>query len=284
MRRSDCAGCREREARGLGRTPTFGARPLQSLRAAWAEAGDIAAAESSGPRAWAAAAPPAHAAPTDRGSGNGGPGNGGFSNGGSGNRGSGNGGSGNGGSGNGGPGNGGSNHGGSEGGSGGAPDASDRRTFLRRLSIFAGALAATIIAIPAVWFVVQPLARPRQEAWRDVGALDDFAVGKTVVVQYQDPSPLNWAGVTAKTAAYVRREPNDWKAFTINCSHLGCPVRWEDDAKLFMCPCHGGVFFADGEVAAGPPEAPLARYPVRVQNGRVLIRTASVPIAGKLKP
>ena len=275
MRRSDCAGCREREARGLGRTPTFGARPLQSLRAAWAEAGDIAAAESSGPRAWAAAAPPAHAAPTDRGSGNGGPGNGGF------------------------PvatavratadpataaRHGGSNHGGSEGGSGGAPDASDRRTFLRRLSIFAGALAATIIAIPAVWFVVQPLARPRQEAWRDVGALDDFAVGKTVVVQYQDPSPLNWAGVTAKTAAYVRREPNDWKAFTINCSHLGCPVRWEDDAKLFMCPCHGGVFFADGEVAAGPPEAPLARYPVRVQNGRVLIRTASVPIAGKLKP
>jgi menaquinol-cytochrome c reductase iron-sulfur subunit len=24
-------------------------------------------------------------------------------------------------------------------------------------------------------------------------------------------------------------------AFSINCTHLGCPVRWLPDANLFMC-------------------------------------------------
>jgi menaquinol-cytochrome c reductase iron-sulfur subunit len=38
-----------------------------------------------------------------------------------------------------------------------------------------------------------------------------------------------------------------------------------------MCPCHGGVYYKDGSVAAGPPPRPLERYPVRVQDGQVEI-------------
>ena len=50
------------------------------------------------------------------------------------------------------------------------------------------------------------------------------------------------------------------------------------DAELFMCPCHGGVFYKDGRVAAGPPQHPLPRYQVRVQNGQVEIEAAPIPI------
>jgi len=71
---------------------------------------------------------------------------------------------------------------------------------------------------------------------------------------------------------------NEFEAFSVNCAHLGCPVRWLPDARLFMCPCHGGVYYEDGSVAAGPPPHGLTKYPVRVKDGRVEIRTDPIPI------
>jgi menaquinol-cytochrome c reductase iron-sulfur subunit len=64
----------------------------------------------------------------------------------------------------------------------------------------------------------------------------------------------------------------------VNCTHLGCPVRWLADADLFMCPCHGGVYYQDGTVAAGPPPKPLIRYDVRTVSGQVEIKTMAIPI------
>ncbi|MGH9447270.1 MAG: ubiquinol-cytochrome c reductase iron-sulfur subunit, partial [Terriglobia bacterium] len=65
---------------------------------------------------------------------------------------------------------------------------------------------------------------------------------------------------------------------SVDCTHLGCPVRWLPKANLFMCPCHGGVFYANGDVASGPPPKPLTQYPVRVQGGYVQILTSPLPI------
>jgi menaquinol-cytochrome c reductase iron-sulfur subunit len=45
-----------------------------------------------------------------------------------------------------------------------------------------------------------------------------------------------------------------------------------------MCPCHGGVYYADGNVAGGPPPKPLNRYEVRIFNNEVQIKTAPIPI------
>ncbi|HKV81405.1 MAG TPA: Rieske (2Fe-2S) protein [Candidatus Sulfotelmatobacter sp.] len=90
---------------------------------------------------------------------------------------------------------------------------------------------------------------------------------------------MPWAGVTAETAAWLRRvDELQFKAFSVDCTHLGCPVRWLPAADLFMCPCHGGVFYADGRVASGPPPKPLTTYPVRVENGQVQILTSPLPI------
>ena len=63
---------------------------------------------------------------------------------------------------------------------------------------------------------------------------------------------------------------------------MGCPVRWLAEAELFMCPCHGGVYYKDGAVAAGPPPKPLVRFEVRVAKDRVEIRAAAIPITTKL--
>lgn len=155
----------------------------------------------------------------------------------------------------------------------------ERRRFMGRLSIVLSGLAAAIVGIPVVGFVLGPLLVTEPDAWRSVGPVETFKRGETVKVSFLDPSPVRWAGVTAMTAAWLRRlDSGGFVAFAVNCSHLGCPVRWLAKANLFMCPCHGGVYYADGEVAAGPPPRRLFNYPVRVRDGQVEILASAVPI------
>jgi menaquinol-cytochrome c reductase iron-sulfur subunit len=162
------------------------------------------------------------------------------------------------------------------------PEEITRRHFLERLSLITGGVGALILAVPIAGFILAPFFARKHEIWRSVGKVESFKIGETTAVQYEDASPLPWAGVTARSAAWLRRVNADtFIAFSINCTHLGCPVRWLAEANLFMCPCHGGVYYQDGAVAAGPPPSPLPRYPVRVKNGYVQIQTAPIPISKK---
>lgn len=154
-----------------------------------------------------------------------------------------------------------------------------RRRFLARLSLALGSFSAAIVAAPVIGFLLSPLLKEAPETWRSVGAVDNFRIGETVEVSFIDTSPLPWAGVVSKTAAWLRRQnESEFIAFAVNCTHLGCPVRWLPEAGLFMCPCHGGVYYQDGKVAAGPPPKPLPQYPVQVRDGQVEIRTGPTPI------
>jgi len=154
-----------------------------------------------------------------------------------------------------------------------------RRRFFETLSIALASLCGLILAVPAVGFIFAPLLSKPPRLWRAVGKVGDFQIGQTVSVKFQDASPLPWAGVTANSAAWLRRvNESQFIAFAINCSHLGCPVRWLPEANLFLCPCHGGVYYADGQVAAGPPPRPLTRYLVRIRDGEVQLQTGPIPI------
>jgi len=155
-----------------------------------------------------------------------------------------------------------------------------RRQFFMHVSIALGSIAAVLAGIPIVGSILAPIIEKPKPEWRPVGALDSFEIGGGYVkVSYLDSSPLPWAGVTAESAAWLRREGKDkFIAFSVNCAHLGCPVRWVSGAKLFMCPCHGGVYYEDGSVAAGPPPRGLYQYPVRVREGQEEILASPIPI------
>jgi menaquinol-cytochrome c reductase iron-sulfur subunit len=159
------------------------------------------------------------------------------------------------------------------------PNLIARRQLLGKMSVGLGAAGGVALGVPMVGFVVGPLLHPAAHEWRAVGKVDAFVIGETVAVTFPDASPLPWAGVTGKTAAWLRRvNEKRFQAFSIHCAHLGCPVRWLSEARLFMCPCHGGVYYQDGTVAAGPPPHPLPQYPVRLQDGNVEILTVPIPI------
>lgn len=157
----------------------------------------------------------------------------------------------------------------------------NRRNFLMKLSLGFAAASAVAAAVPVVSALVAPLLEQPPQIWRKVGMLSDFAIGTTSLVNFMNADPKPYAGVTAKSAAWLRRNDKDnFIAFAANCTHLGCPVRWEQKAELFMCPCHGGVYYKDGTVAAGPPPKPLTKYKVRIYNDEVQIKTEPIPITG----
>jgi menaquinol-cytochrome c reductase iron-sulfur subunit len=84
--------------------------------------------------------------------------------------------------------------------------------------------------------------------------------------------------LTAKTACWVRRvSASEFQVFAVNCAHLGCPVRWFAESKLFMCPCHGGAYYEDGSRAAGPPERGLFTYQTRLEADLLLIHAGDMP-------
>jgi menaquinol-cytochrome c reductase iron-sulfur subunit len=165
-----------------------------------------------------------------------------------------------------------------------------RRQLLGKMSLAIGLCGGAAISVPGIAFIVAPIFRKSPQEWKPVSKVEadgnatpalatDFVEGMTVNVVFIDASPLPWAGVTSKSSAWLRRvKDEEFIAFSVNCAHLGCPVRWIQDARLFMCPCHGGVYYEDGSVAAGPPPHPLTRYPVRVNAGVVEILSEPIPI------
>lgn len=156
---------------------------------------------------------------------------------------------------------------------------STRRSFFVKVSVGFAAAVSLASAIPMVGFFFGPFLKKKPQRWEAVGEVSRFAIGKTVEVTLEDPSPLPWAGTVAKTGVWLRRETeSEFVAFSMNCSHLGCPVRWMESADIFLCPCHGGVYYKDGRVAGGPPPRALTRFPIRIQNGQIEIQTAEIPI------
>ena len=59
-----------------------------------------------------------------------------------------------------------------------------------------------------------------------------------------------------------------------SCAHLGCPVRWNAEKQLYLCPCHGGLYDINGGWVGGPPPRGMYRYTeaeVR-ENGKLYVR------------
>jgi Rieske Fe-S protein len=139
-----------------------------------------------------------------------------------------------------------------------------RRSFLTWAAVGLGGVAALLTAVPFVGYLLGPLLKKRteEEIKQDevkLGPVNEFPEGQTRPKTFVNPLKQPWDGMAANTLVYVRRlkkaegEPADFQVFAANCAHLGCPVTWFPQSGLFMCPCHGGVYYEDGRHASGPP-------------------------------
>ena len=153
-----------------------------------------------------------------------------------------------------------------------------RRGFLFNLGLGLNAVAAALVAVPILGYVLSPLRKRAWQAWISLGPIDGFPERQTRLATYENPFVRPWDGVTANIPCWVRHlEGETFQVFAVNCTHLGCPVRWFSESGLFMCPCHGGVYYEDGSRASGPPPRGLYEYEYAVKNGELWVRGGQIP-------
>ena len=156
-----------------------------------------------------------------------------------------------------------------------------RRRLMEGTALAVGGIATMAFALPALGFAVGPLFEDTiPTRWQKVGSPDDFN-DETYVPRVINIVPE--IGDPGKTTIYVRRanperdvevegqKSQPYVAISTRCAHLGCPVRYIQASKKFVCPCHGGVYGFEGQVEGGPPVRPLDRFYTRVTAGQVEI-------------
>ena len=154
-----------------------------------------------------------------------------------------------------------------------------RRWLLLSLGVAFNGIMGAILAVPVIRYLLSPVKRDdAYKSWIPLGSADSFPVGQTRIANFVNPFRRPWDGETAGVACYVRRVAVDqFQVFAVNCAHLGCPVRWFPQSQLFMCPCHGGAYYADGSRASGPPERGLFSYDYKISNGQLEIDAGQMP-------
>jgi Rieske Fe-S protein len=159
-----------------------------------------------------------------------------------------------------------------------------RRGLFMKLGILFNGLVAAALAVPILGYVLSSFTRGRGKAyfeWVSLGQVSEFPEGETRLATFRNPNVMPADGKTVDTACWVRRiEGEQFQVFAINCAHLGCPVRWFPQSGLFMCPCHGGVYYQNGSRASGPPERGLFEYPYKVKDGLITIQAGELPSPG----
>jgi menaquinol-cytochrome c reductase iron-sulfur subunit len=163
-----------------------------------------------------------------------------------------------------------------------------RRGFLIKMGVLLDSLVGVALAIPILRYLGSPVSRDRRagrRAWVSLGPVERFPAGQTRFATYRNPVVRPSDGETANVACWVRNIDGDrFQVFAVNCAHLGCPVRWFPQSNLFMCPCHGGAYYADGARASGPPERGLFEYRYRIDGGALLVEAGELPTPGAPGP
>jgi Rieske Fe-S protein len=154
-----------------------------------------------------------------------------------------------------------------------------RRWLLLKIGAFFNAVVGVAVAVPVFKYLLSPAkSDDAYKSWVSLGRIDAFPIGETRLAKFTNPVGRDWDGETDGVACWVRRvAANEFQVFAVNCAHLGCPVRWFPQSQLFMCPCHGGAYYADGSRASGPPERGLFTYDTKIAGGTLQINAGQMP-------
>ena len=154
-----------------------------------------------------------------------------------------------------------------------------RRTFLLKLGFLLNGIAAALVSVPVLGYLFSSFrSKGPFRSWVALGPVAGFPENQTRMAKYRNPYTRPWDGATADIPCWVRRtEGEKFQVFAVNCTHLGCPVRWFQESHLFMCPCHGGAFYEDGSHASGPPPRGLYEYEYKIEDGQLWVQGGQLP-------
>jgi len=136
------------------------------------------------------------------------------------------------------------------------------------VALIGGALSAVLGA-----FALGPRGAS-QTRWSRAGTTADLKPDEPVARVLSVSRVDGWYRARARETVFLVWDGEKTiRAMSATCTHLGCQVRWEAKEKKFRCPCHGGVYAADGSVLEGPPPRPLQTIDARIESdSSVLVR------------
>jgi menaquinol-cytochrome c reductase iron-sulfur subunit len=150
-----------------------------------------------------------------------------------------------------------------------------RRSFLAGLLAAGTGTVGVLLSIPLIRFTLHPLlARTTEKSWSDVGSVDEFQnldtpAKKLVTIEQRD----GWRKTLIQKPVYVTKDAQGGLiVLSAVCTHLGCTVPWIAKENKFICPCHLGMFAADGKLLGGPPPRSMDRLQTKVEDGILKIQ------------
>lgn len=148
-----------------------------------------------------------------------------------------------------------------------------RRQFVVRvIQAVHGAIGATLAVI-----VGRALGGPAAEAggserWLPAAELSRLEDGRPTTVTLRVVRRDGMTDVVDRRVVYLVRHGDTVRALDSTCTHLGCRTAYNTASSCIECPCHGGVFDAEGAVIGGPPPSPLKTLATRLDGTRVLVQ------------
>ena len=156
-----------------------------------------------------------------------------------------------------------------------------RRTFLTWY--MAGLMTATLVAglAPILVYIWPP--PPAGQKLGPVPVTPQTPLSQLAendVVSFNAPQNAGFleqdgGGANAKGnvtySGYAVKQAGQTLFLAVTCSHLGCSVTFNKDAKRFECPCHGSRFSIEGQVIHGPALFPLSHLKVTEQGAALLV-------------
>ena len=149
-----------------------------------------------------------------------------------------------------------------------------RRSFLGILVGAISVVVGAVMAIPLLRLAAYPMTHGGGEAdWFSVGKVDGFGLDEPVRAEVEVRKRDGWRVTTAKQTVWVSRDAaGKLQALSAVCPHLGCIVPWNAEKKMFVCPCHQGLFAKDGARISGPPPRGLDALPTKVEDGKLFVK------------
>ncbi len=105
----------------------------------------------------------------------------------------------------------------------------------------------------------------------DVAPLASIAADAQISFDYPDAdSPAMLVALPAAAPGGIGPD-NRIVAYSILCTHKGCPVNYFPERKMFVCPCHWSSFdpAKNGQMIIGQGSQPLPQIMLRVKGGIV---------------
>ena len=127
--------------------------------------------------------------------------------------------------------------------------------MLSSLTAFAG-----MVFYPIIRFIMPPPVPESNQNSVSAATVDELSPNSGKVFAFGN-----------KPGLLLRLANGEYRAFSAVCSHLQCTVQYREDMEQIWCACHNARFDLNGNVASGPPPAPLETFDVFVGKEDIIV-------------